>query len=168
VNRSDAIKAGAATGIGLAALTIAIGILLSRRQFAERPEASGDVGMLAVYGQIRDTPTRLYPKRGAVLPRPQHLAFQFTAAGTGPRIVRIELVAGDHRSTMHEERIDAPKDRWSLGWVLLLDDNYPDLLEVEVVVEAPHARSVRSRIPLQLTGESDPERPFGPGAAAPQ
>lgn len=162
MDRTDATKAGVALGIGGAALLVAGLIIADRAPPVDRPEATGDVGVLAAYGQLESGPIRLLPTRRTILPRPQHLAFQFTAEGTGPRIARVELLTRGRRIVMHEERLEAPKEAWSLGSIITLDDTYPDELELVVVVEAPHARTVSSQIKLRLVGGSKTERTFGP------
>lgn len=149
------VIAAALVGIGVACLA---GAWAVRRQqtasFAERPAATGDVGIVIVYAQTDRGPSRLQPGRVRALMRPQPLAFQLTAEGSGPRIARIELEASGKRAVMHEERIDAPAREAMIDYVLELDEHLPDDVVLHVVVEAPHAMSTQSSFPLRLTGSS--------------
>lgn len=117
---------------------------------AERPVATGDVGVLRVYGQLESGPALLRPGMRRELPRPNDLAFQFDAQGIGPRQLRIEIDDGVQRRVMHEVRLVAPQDHAPLAYVMHLDDAWPELLQVTVTVEAPHAQSVQSTLPIRL------------------
>ena len=122
----------------------------------ERPEATGDVGVLKVFAQSPQGPVRIMPGRAYRLPRPQDFAFELDVEGTGPRFVRIEVEAAGVRSVMFEERISAPHSDY-LDYVLRLDESFPDTAMLTVVVEAPHMMSAVSDFPLVLEGA---ERPF--------
>ncbi|MEO1336988.1 MAG: hypothetical protein AAFV29_15195 [Myxococcota bacterium] len=135
--------------IGLLAL-VATGWLLSRQ--VRQVDGSGDVGVVEVYAQLADGPTRLWPERSRSLPRPQDLAFRFSVKGTGPRVVRIEVNDGETPWTAYEQFHYAPANEESLDYVLELDETSPDRLEVFVTVEAPHTNRVTSRFPLHLVG----------------
>lgn len=140
-------------GAGLAA-TVIIG-----RAYLTAPEThaqgSGDPGFVAVYAQLPAGPVRLevgVPRR---LPRPQDLAFQWSAEGTGPRLIRIELMAEAGSVLLtHEERVMAPMTLDSLGWVLHLGDEYPDQLELVVTISAPHTGPRILKYPFQLGAHS--------------
>ncbi|MCK6550025.1 hypothetical protein L6R52_29595 [Myxococcota bacterium] len=149
------VIAAALVGIGVACLAGAWAVRQQQTaSFAERPAASGEVGIVLVYAQTERGPSRLQPGRVRALARPQPLAFQLTADGTGPRIARIELEAAGRRTVMHEERIEAPATEVMIDYVLELDERLPDDLVLHVVVEAPHAMSYQSSFPLKLTGSS--------------
>ncbi len=121
------------------------------------PPARGEVGEIAVFGQLPAGPVRLTPDRLRRLPRPQDFAFQFTSKGEGPRYLRVEMEAEGVSSVVYEDRIGAPKEKESLEFVLRVGDDYPDHIGLVVTIEAPHAMSVIRRYPIELVG---PERPF--------
>jgi hypothetical protein len=149
--RRPEIIAAILLGIGLGGFGAAYLLYQSRAQMlVERPAATGDVGSVAVYAQFPSGPVRLQPGRRRIVPRPQDIAFQVTAAGTGPRIVRIEMIAGARRTVMHEEKLEAPMDRESLGYVLRLGDDAPDEVELAIVIEAPHTIGYEAKYPLVL------------------
>lgn len=137
--------------VGALALVTA-GALLSAR--VQRPDASGELGELVVFAQLPTGPARLRPERQHRLPRPQHFAFRFTAAGTGPRLLRIEVKSASLRYTAYEQFHEAPAEREALDFVLLLDESTPDRVELLITLEAPHTQSVTSRFPVLLTGPS--------------
>lgn len=141
-------------GIGAAAFTTAL--ILHKKQavsFVPRPSATGEVGWLSVYAQVEGQAVRLQPSHRRSLQRPQDLSFQFDAEGTGPRHVRIELVTEDgRRAVVHEERFEAPIDKEPLGYLLRLDDTFPDALTLIIAVEAPHSVPYQSKYPLRLVG----------------
>ena len=116
----------------------------------DRPEASGAIGEVRVYGQNESGGFRIFPSRLAVLKRPQHLAFELHVEGHGPRSIYIELEAGGKKWRMFNKRIQAPKTNWYLEYVMDLDDNVPDNIAVIVRVDAPHARFVQSIFPIRL------------------
>lgn len=122
-----------------------------------RPSGTGEVGIVTVYAQTAEGPRALRPGREVWLPRPQALAFELSAAGTGPRLVRVEVDDGARRP-VHEVKLAAPLDRWSLDWVARFGEAAPDRVTLHVVVEAPHDRPRRERYPLRFVGV---ERPFG-------
>lgn len=134
---------------GLIAL-LAAGFVLAERD--RRPDASGDVGVLEVYGQQRDGPIRVWPDRPISLPRPQHIAFRFSAEGTGPRMVRIEVETSSRRYIAYERFHYAPASNESLEYVLQLAEETEDDAALWTTIEAPHARAVTSRFPVRLTG----------------
>jgi hypothetical protein len=145
--------------MGVAILLLFIGLGAYRYQsehtrFVERPPASGSVGSLHVYGQNEQGPLRLFPGRVWRLRRPQHLAFELQAEGSGPRSIYIELEAGSRRWRMHNERIQTPKINWYLEYIMDLDDNVPNFCTIIVRVVAPHARAVESRFVIQLFDQS--------------
>ena len=134
--------------VGFAAL-VAAWMLSSSRA---RPSATGDIGLLEAYGQLSDGPVRLWPDRVRRLPRPQDVAFRFSADGTGPRLVRIEVDTRDERITAYERMHSAPIHNESLDYVLQLSEEVPDRVDVWVTIEAPHASAVVSRFMLHLVG----------------
>src|SRR4051812_6304046 len=127
------IVAAILMGIGVAGF---VGAWLVHKQqtasFAERPEASGEVGFVAVYVQQPHGPVRLQPSRVRVVKRPQSVAFQLTTTGAGPRSVRIELESEGKRTVLHEQKLDAPADQAMIDYVLELGDDVPDDLKVIV------------------------------------
>jgi hypothetical protein len=148
-------------GFGFASFTVAFLVRHKQRELmSDRPEGSGDVGSVAVYAQLHAGPVKLQVGRKRVLERPQHVAFQFTAEGTGPREVRIEIVEPEGRSTlMNETVLDAPKQDYTLDYVLDLGDDIPDVLTLVVGIDAPHARGYASSYPMVLTGSEKYEAP---------
>jgi superfamily I DNA and RNA helicase len=144
-------------GVGVAGFALAFLVRQKQREmFTDRPPATGDVGYVAVYAQLASGPQPLQVGRRRQLHRPQDLAFQFSAEGSGPRIIRIELHDEDGKIVvMHEEIVEAPKSAWSLDYVLTLDDEAPDALEIVVALDAPHTRGYASRYPIALTGSSN-------------
>ncbi len=139
--------------LGIAGAVAAASFAL--QQSLPRDEGTGDVGVLEVYAQVSAGPVRIYPGRTIRLPRPQHFAFRFTSAGTGPRFVRVEVEGDGVRTVMHEEKLQAPFDDY-LGYVLELSETFPDQVMVTVVVESPHMMSAVSDFPLLLAGASRP------------
>lgn len=122
-----------------------------------RPSASGEAGRLEAYAQLPNGPARLWPGRPRTLPRPQHLAFRFTAEGTGPRTIRIEVDTSVERITAYERRHHAPANGEGLDYVLRLGEDMPDRIDVWVTIEAPHTQPVSSWFPIVLQG---PRRRF--------
>ena len=135
--------------IGGCALVLAVWFL---QPGSRRPSATGDVGRLEAYGQLPDGPVRLWPNRPRVLPRPQHLAFRFTAQGTGPRTIRIEVDTSVERITAYEQRHRTPAEGVPLDYVLKLGEQTPDHIDVWITIEAPHTSAVSSRFPVVLRG----------------
>lgn len=125
-----------------------------------RPAASGEVGVLRVYGQL-EAPVVL-PPGGAVLPRPQRLAFLFIAPGQGPRDIRIEAHRAGAVRVLHEERRRARPNPAYLDYLLVLKDGAPDRFELVTVVEAPHAQPVQTRYRIELRGRRPPFEARGP------
>jgi hypothetical protein len=121
-----------------------------------KAEATGDVGFVTVYAQLARGPVRLEPNQDRVVPRPQDLAFQWTADGTGPRNIHIEVAtaSGEILAT-HDERVFAPMKLDSLGWVVHLGDAQPDHLAVVVTISAPHTAARTIKYPFTL-GAYDP------------
>ena len=119
-----------------------------------RPVASGGVGELVVYAQTVEGPVALKRGRTSVMPRPQAIAFQFSVAGTGPRLVRIDIESKGAIRTFHEVRFEAPVDHEALGTTLQLDESHPDHLVLLVSVEAPHSSPKRRRYPIELATAS--------------
>ena len=117
---------------------------------ATRPRASGELGILRAYGLEDDQLVGLSPRKLNVLGRPQRLAFQFTAEGTGPRFVRITLVTPVNRWVMHQQRIETPCDPCNLDNMLDVDEDYGDHLSLLLTVEAPHDRTVTAEVQLQM------------------
>ncbi|MCC7385650.1 MAG: hypothetical protein IT384_27625 [Deltaproteobacteria bacterium] len=149
----------AALLLGIGAASFATAWWVHREQtrgMVERPEATGDVGFLAVYAQLERGPVRLVPNERTQLPRPQDLTFQWVVQGSGPRLVRIELVTGSERLVLHEEKLQAPSDQVPLTYMLHLDDTAPNELSVVVTIEAPHARALTLTHPLVLVGSEVP------------
>jgi hypothetical protein len=144
-------------GIGGASVVMIYAIHRDRaRNMVPRPEAEGDVGTLTVNAQLPDRLLELAPESVVRLPRPQDLAFQFTARGSGPRRVRVEEEDGDGRRTvLHEEAVLAPADRESLGFLVHLDQSTPDTLKLVTTVEAPHAHAVVAKYGLRLYKSGD-------------
>lgn len=116
-----------------------------------RPQASGGVGALWVYGQL-EAPVKIRPG-GAVLPRPQRLAFRFWASGTGPRDIRIEVHQKGTARVVHEERRTATPEPEYLEFLLVLKDTAPDEFDLVTIVEAPHAQPVRTEYRIELRGQ---------------
>lgn len=153
---------------GLSLVLVVVGVLAIAgvvdaldRVRAPRPPATGAVGEVTVYGQGPDGPRPLTAGRPSAWPRPQAFAFQLTAAGTGPRLVRVGLDRGAGTELVHEARLFAPADAHSLDFVARLGESAPDDVVLEVTVEAPHRPPVRRRYPIRLATEShrfwDPE-----------
>ena len=117
---------------------------------ATRPRASGELGILRAYGLEDDQPVALTPRRLNVLARPQRIAFQFTAEGTGPRFLRITLVTPASRWVMHQARVETPCDPCNLEYILAVDEDYGDHLTLLLTVEAPHDRTVTAEVQLQM------------------
>jgi hypothetical protein len=153
----QSLVAAALLGIGGAALVVVLAIHRDRaKNMVSRPEAEGEVGTLTVNAQLPDRLLELAPQSVVRLPRPQDLAFQFTAAGSGPRRIRIEEEDGDGRRTvLHEQNVKAPADHESLGFLVRLDQSTSDTLKLIVTVEAPHAQAVVSKYGLRLYGSGD-------------
>lgn len=127
-----------------------------------RPEATGEVGQLKVYGQL-DAPVWV-PPGGAVLPRPQRLAFRFHAPGTGPRDIRVEVHQHGKVRVVHEERRGAQPEPVYLDYLLVLKDRAPDDFDLVTVVEAPHDQPIRTRYRIELRGDRSPpeaRKPIG-------
>lgn len=150
--KAPPVAAGMLAG-GLIALGLAF--LGLQRLRPPRPAASGPVGTVTVFAQTVDGPVPLLPGRTAALPRPQAFAFQVTARGSGPRLVRIDLDGPDRVQTLHEARLVAPVDGWSLDYVARFGESAPDALALVVTVEAPHDRPRSKRYPFQLVTASE-------------
>ena len=148
----DGIAAAGLVLIGLAALAAAYVVLDERPQFAERPEAAGDVGALIVFAQTPDGPVPLQPGRLRALPRPQDFAFRFAGRGTGPRWIRLEVEADGETDVVYEKQHEMTGDTEALGFVLRFSEEMPDLVTLVTYVEAPHAMTVSSRFPFRLSG----------------
>lgn len=142
-----AIAVAALLGAGAAALAATYFL---RGPSTQRPDASGEVGFVVVHGQLASGPIRLVPDREVVLPRPQDIVFQYSVRGTGPRIVRVEMIAKKERWVLHEERVQGPIEGESLNYVLHLGDAAEDKFRLIVTIEAPHAQSLVAEFPLQL------------------
>jgi hypothetical protein len=151
MRRREAIAVGMLLGAGAGAALLAGAIHLDRRRgFVEPPEATGDVGVLRAWAQTDQGPVLLRPGIRRELWRPQDIAFTYTAKGTGPRLLRIELDDRRRLWTMHEVTVEAPQDETPLPWVLHLDDTVPPDVEVHVTIEPPHTRPVTSILPIRL------------------
>lgn len=123
---------------------------------SERPQGSGDVGVLRVYAQRADGPARLPPSRLVRLQRPQDFTFRLMVEGSGPRWVRVALeVEPDPPTVLFEEQFQAPHDGY-LDYVLRLSEGDPDRATLVVTVEAPHMMSAVSRFPVVLQGGDTP------------
>ena len=146
---------------GLLALLVAGFVIVERDR---RPAASGAVGVVEIYGQRKDGPIRVWPDRPVALPRPQHFAFRFSAEGTGPRLVRIEVETSSRRYVAYERFHYAPASNESLEYVLQLAEETEDEVELSTTIETPHARAVTSRFPVRLTGS---RRRFWEAGSAP-
>ncbi|NJK89380.1 MAG: hypothetical protein HC923_08215 [Myxococcales bacterium] len=115
--------------------------------------ASGDVGIVRVFGQRDEGPVPLVPGRRNVLPRPQELAFELVAAGTGTRDVRIEVSWLDgRRQVVHEERAPATGTPRYLDFLLKLDESLPDRLRLYTIVEPPHDLNLTVAYDIVLVG----------------
>ncbi|MBI4816887.1 MAG: hypothetical protein HY791_11545 [Deltaproteobacteria bacterium] len=146
-----AVLVASLVGIGAAALALALLVRAERRKgMVDRPEATGEIGFVAVYAQLPQGPAPLIPGATSVLRRPQDVAFQWTVKGTGPRLARIELLTTSRREVIEELALAAPAEQEALAPLVRLDDRSPDELELVVTVEAPHARAVVSSYPLKL------------------
>lgn len=137
-------------GAGLLGAVLVVWGLRSLPGRPGRPGASGDVGVLRVYGQTEAGPVLLRPGERRILQLPQDLAFTFTAAGSGPRHLRIELDDGRRRWVMHEEAIELPRESWPLGYVMELDDTAAGDAAVIVTIESPHTVAVEAVLPIRL------------------
>ena len=140
--------------VGSAALATAAVVLTNR---ADRPAGTGDIGVLEVYGQLPNGPSRLWPDRARTLARPQDVAFRLSVDGTGPRLVRIEVDTASERFIAYEQFHYAPTRNESLDFVLQLGETVPDQLDLLVTLEAPHTTAIVSRFPIVLSG---PNRRF--------
>lgn len=120
------------------------------------PAATGDIGTVEVYGQTPQGPRKLPADRRVSLPRPQDIAFQFTAEGTGPRWLRIEIDVGGDIQVLWEEKVNAPAFKDSLGYTFRMGEEAPDEVTVIVTLEAPHAASRTERYPVRLIGAESP------------
>lgn len=156
--------AGLFVAVGLLALHGAAVLLEGAR--APRPEGAGEIGEVTVYAQSPRGPVPLTAGRTARLARPQALAFQLSARGTGPRLVRLAVDTGEGAQHLHEEQILAPARQVSLRHVARFGEEAPDALTLEVTVEAPHARPRTRRYPIRLETES--HRFWDPEADAPR
>lgn len=156
--RREAILAATLLGIGAGGFTASYLVHTHQAdRMVPRPAASGDVGFLGVYAQSPGGPVRLQPQRRVRLRRPQDIAFELDAEGTGPRQVRIELRSPDGRhDVVYEAAASTPARSLALDYVLHLDDRFPDELTLLVTVEAPHAMPYTSRYELLLEGASEP------------
>lgn len=149
------LSALALFGLGVVGFSAAWLVHSSQRDgMADRPEATGEVGRFIVYGQLSEGPTPLQPGRIRALPRPQDFAFAWSARGTGPRHIRIEVEREGERTVLHEADLSAPTEAEPLDYVLSLGDDAPDDLVVIVAVEAPHAMGYLARYPVKLVGSS--------------
>lgn len=139
--------------IGLAGL--AAGVFAALPVLPPRALGAGDVGVLKVFAQVPSGPVRIRPGRGIRLLRPQHFAFHFESAGTGPRFVRVEVEHNGLRTVMHEQKLEAPINEY-LRYVLELGETFPDEVMLTVVVESPHMMSAVSDFPVHLVGAATP------------
>jgi hypothetical protein len=149
----ETMIAAALMGVGFAATLMIVAI--QRQDGARRrarPAASGEVGVVAVYGRVDQGLLRLPPSTVTRLPRPQDLSFQLTADGTGPRVIKIEMETDVSRTLMVEERAFAPAKGDTLEYLLHLDQTAPDAFRLIVTVEAPHAMAASLRYGVRLTG----------------
>ena len=137
-------------GIGAAALIAGVLVAKSNAFGPPRPDASGDVGVLAIYAQTAFGPVRLVAGERRELTRPQDFAFQFTCEGTGPRVVRIEMKTDGEPEILNEVKMNCPANMESLGYVLKLDDKAPNDVELSTIVEAPHDHLRVHRFPITL------------------
>lgn len=147
------VIAGAVAALGCAGLAVTV-LVLTRDDRTE--VGTGDIGTIEVYGQTKKGPAKLPQDRRVPLPRPQDFAFQFTAEGTGPRFVRIEIETDGEVSVMYEDRHYAPQFKDSLGYTMRLSETAPDELTIVVTLEAPHAASRVARYPVRLIGADSP------------
>lgn len=169
-------KIYAPVAVGAALIALAVGWWLSpMRTTVERPAATGQVGVLEVYAQTRRGPQRMFPSRGGTFERPQDIAFQFVVEGTGPRWIRLELEnpIAENKVVLYEDTHAAPADVEPLNYVLHLDENVPDRLDLIVTVESPHMLAAVSRFPILLVGgntrywETTTATPSAPAPPAP-
>ncbi len=143
---------GVFAALAVAAL-VALGVWLARPPV---PAATGDIGTVEVFGQTPDGPKKLPEDRRVSLPRPQDIAFQFTAEGTGPRWLRIEIDTGGDVQVLWEELVTAPAYKDALGYTFRMGEEAPDEVTMIVTLEAPHAMSRVARYPLRLIGADSP------------
>ncbi len=138
----------------VSAMVALVGGWIWAQEDRQRPEGSGQVGVLAVYAQTRRGPERLPPSRGGTFERPQDLAFQFDVRGTGPRWIRVRLEdpSTKEKTLLYEKLHHAPSFLEPLDYVLRLDERAPDRVDLVVTVEAPHMMAAVSRFPLLLVG----------------
>jgi|GEM_PF-2479694 len=117
---------------------------------SKRPNASGEVGAVFVYGQTQAGAIRLMPAKLARLERPQRFTFELNVEGTGPRSVYIEIHTPDRSWRLFNERLEAPKNNWYFDYVLTTDQRLPTRFDLVTRVDAPHAKGVTSRFPIRL------------------
>lgn len=143
-------------GIGAGAYVIAWHQHRERsRGLVPRPEATGEVGFLAAYAQTPAGPVQLRHGERRDLARPQDIAFQWTARGTGPRLVRIQLEAEGRSDTVFERRMQ-PSVAENLEYVLKLGEDVPSEITIVATIEAPHDRAVVLEYPLRLVAAKAP------------
>ncbi len=147
------LSSAVALGIG-AALVLMAGLAVWGPTDGRRPDATGDAGIVLIYGQTPFGPVRLVPGEARTLTRPQDVAFQFTCNGTGPRVVRIEVVYDDVRDLMHEDKLVGPAQMEALEYLLRLDDRAPNELTIVTTIESPHDRPRVLEHPIKLTGKA--------------
>jgi hypothetical protein len=119
-----------------------------------RPDSSGAVGTVQVFGQTPDGPVPLAPGGRVDLRRPQHLAFALRGAGPGPRDVLISLQHGAARQPVYDGRWEGGVEETYLDFVLRLDERTPDEVQLWTQVDAPHAAPIRARYRIRLKGAS--------------
>lgn len=147
------LSTAVALGIGTALVLIA-GLALWGPTGGRRPDATGDAGIVLVYGQTPAGPVRLVPGEVRTLTRPQDLAFQFSCDGTGPRVIRIEVAYDEVRDLMHEDKLRGPAEMEALEYLLRLDDRAPNELTIITTIESPHDRPRVLEHRIKLTGRS--------------
>lgn len=136
--------------LGLSVSALALALDRVTRAPIPRPPSTGEVGEVTVYVQTVEGPYPLTAGRTSVLPRPQSVAFQVSAVGSGPRLVRVDLEDANTRRTLYEGRFMAPFSSYSLPFVARFGETAADHLVVTVAVEAPHLPPVIRRYPLEL------------------
>ena len=117
---------------------------------SKRPNASGEVGAVFVYGQTQTGAIRLMPEKLARLKRPQRFTFELNVNGAGPRSIYIEIHTPERSWRLLNERLEAPKTNWYFDYVLTTDERLPPRFDLVTRVDAPHAKGVTSRFPVRL------------------
>jgi hypothetical protein len=113
--------------------------------------ATGDAGVLLVYGQIAGRgPVRLDPDVESQLHRPQDLSFVWSVEGTGTRDVIVELDDGAARTVEWSDRLPAPAKDEPLPNLIELGDSAPDRFTLIVTIRSASARPRVIRYPIRL------------------